>query len=459
MQQQRIIKQDPQTIFDVLLQHSGAISGLFDFMSSNSLTVLDIPEGEYIAPGVINEDVVTVLNPSSVEYPVIGSMSGTDPYNVTVTVNGQPFNIWQAGTTQDIVVKDTSGNILTVSGSGNDLLVELPERSWQRPTKWLTRPVIPSNDNCYWLLFALFSQSPNWLSLGGINWFSGSTVVEVYSDVSLPPVATITSGFTNLMFGYNIGLPGSEFRGYRQVWLKIKSSNGSRNTSFNIGASGTTTYGNRPINILEIIVSNDTNVISGTVNFGSSSQPASMLESVVFKNFKLKNISSLFNSATNLQNLEISPGTYDIDIATNAFNLCPLRTLPEGVLFRPVNATTIFTASNIEEIDPVSLSVSVVSSSKAKRIRLRNMSSQTFSIELTGLLNCISLCLDGYKVSHNITQTSVFGVVGFAEYANSLGFANVGGIITMTSLQYSSFGGSGSSVETTLYTKGWNIFY
>lgn len=43
-----------QTVLDILLEGSGAISGLFDFLKVNSLDSLDIPEGFYLKSDVIN---------------------------------------------------------------------------------------------------------------------------------------------------------------------------------------------------------------------------------------------------------------------------------------------------------------------------------------------------------------------------------------------------------------------
>lgn len=53
-----INKKDDQSIFDVLLENGGALSGLFDFLHANNLTSIDIPAGTYIAPEVMKREVV-----------------------------------------------------------------------------------------------------------------------------------------------------------------------------------------------------------------------------------------------------------------------------------------------------------------------------------------------------------------------------------------------------------------
>ncbi|HRO76658.1 MAG TPA: hypothetical protein PLP27_10980 [Crocinitomicaceae bacterium] len=55
----------------MMLQYGGALSGLFEFMNSNDLKDLDISEGEYIAPEVLNADVASSLNPLGLKVPTV----------------------------------------------------------------------------------------------------------------------------------------------------------------------------------------------------------------------------------------------------------------------------------------------------------------------------------------------------------------------------------------------------
>lgn len=54
-----ITKDERQTVFDVLLENAGAISGLFDFLKANNLQELDVPAGEYLAPIILKSEVVS----------------------------------------------------------------------------------------------------------------------------------------------------------------------------------------------------------------------------------------------------------------------------------------------------------------------------------------------------------------------------------------------------------------
>lgn len=71
MQKARIYKDERQSIFDLLLQYSGAISGLFEFLNENKLQDIDLSEGEFIAPDLINADVAKSLNPKGLLTPTV----------------------------------------------------------------------------------------------------------------------------------------------------------------------------------------------------------------------------------------------------------------------------------------------------------------------------------------------------------------------------------------------------
>lgn len=119
-----------QSIFDAVLQSSGAISALFDFMNANGLTSLDIPSGEYLAANVINPEVVNYLaenNPSTVlvtpqmasVIPIgyVSNSDGTflievpggdtvelDDVQVVVNINGVQANSFTAPAMADIII-------------------------------------------------------------------------------------------------------------------------------------------------------------------------------------------------------------------------------------------------------------------------------------------------------------------------------------------------------------------
>lgn len=53
-----INKDKRQSVFDFLLEKTGAISGLFEFLNKNNLTDVDVPEGEYVMNDVVKKEVV-----------------------------------------------------------------------------------------------------------------------------------------------------------------------------------------------------------------------------------------------------------------------------------------------------------------------------------------------------------------------------------------------------------------
>ena len=107
-----ISKYENQTVFDVLLIHSGAISGLFDFLESNGLTELNIPEGQYITPEVLRKEVVEFLSAKNV--PATVATSGGIAYGapVIVRLNDNILGSYRVGDANNILLKDQDNNLI-----------------------------------------------------------------------------------------------------------------------------------------------------------------------------------------------------------------------------------------------------------------------------------------------------------------------------------------------------------
>lgn len=101
MQAPRITNIAPQTILDIMLQYGGALSGLFEFMNSNGLKDLNIIEGEYIAPQVLNADVANSLNPFRITVPTI--------------VTGEYSTEYYLADNEDNFIVDGEGNFILVN--------------------------------------------------------------------------------------------------------------------------------------------------------------------------------------------------------------------------------------------------------------------------------------------------------------------------------------------------------
>lgn len=106
-----ITKYENQTVFDLLLYHAGAISGLFEFLNKNGLEGVEIPEGNYLSPDVLKPEVVeffaTRLNDYLIETGTDGGLGFSAP--AVVKVNGNLLTTVPAGATENVEVLQSSG--------------------------------------------------------------------------------------------------------------------------------------------------------------------------------------------------------------------------------------------------------------------------------------------------------------------------------------------------------------
>lgn len=102
-----ITKYENQSVFDLLLQNAGAISGLFEFLENNSLSELDIPEGNYVAPEVLNKKVFEYFASKNTEVSIAtGGQGVAHGAPVIITLNGAPFGVYDQGTENNILLVD-----------------------------------------------------------------------------------------------------------------------------------------------------------------------------------------------------------------------------------------------------------------------------------------------------------------------------------------------------------------
>jgi len=136
-----IKKHIDQSIFDVLLENSGALSGLFEFLHANNLTSLDIPAGEYIAPEILKPEVVNFFMKLNFEknLHLVSSDNVLPAYQIIIQAINSAAEIIASGMyapgtgTQELIIPDGSvdvlnslGNIvsnsITISGSNSQAL-------------------------------------------------------------------------------------------------------------------------------------------------------------------------------------------------------------------------------------------------------------------------------------------------------------------------------------------------
>ncbi len=105
-----IHKDERQSVFDFILEKTGAISGLFEFLNKNNLTDVDVPAGEYIVGDVLKEDIVKFFAALA---PDVSVATGT----VTI-LNGSVF----------VEAKNSNGDVVaTKMISLIDNVIEVPD--------------------------------------------------------------------------------------------------------------------------------------------------------------------------------------------------------------------------------------------------------------------------------------------------------------------------------------------
>lgn len=250
-----INKKDDQSIFDVLLENGGALSGLFDFLHANNLTSIDIPSGTYIAPEVMKQEVVdfySKLN-SNTNFSLASSDVSLPAYTILIqainTLNEviasgnyapgtgvqqleipdghiQATNsdgdvistdIYIPGTTAHIEIPNInfidSNGISSSVPAGTDIIAQpcgVPAH-WTRNPDWLPLGTVAAGSNRFSGLFAVYETQKNVCTIQcetgtrTIDWGDGTTQVAssglLYTKVY--DYATITSPIITDEFGYN----------------------------------------------------------------------------------------------------------------------------------------------------------------------------------------------------------------------------------------------------------------
>ncbi|NBR15972.1 MAG: hypothetical protein EBU01_15555, partial [Crocinitomicaceae bacterium] len=90
-----IEKKEKQSILDVVLENSGAISSLFEFMEVNNLTSLEIPSGKYIATQELNPSIVQFFKTLRLKSNVFPITSETPPY-IPPTTGGGSVHVYNS---------------------------------------------------------------------------------------------------------------------------------------------------------------------------------------------------------------------------------------------------------------------------------------------------------------------------------------------------------------------------
>lgn len=183
-----INKYEGQTVFDLLLTHAGAISGLFEFLSENNLTQLDIPEGQYIAPTMINENVSSYFLSQEVVSVATGSQSIAHGAPVVLTLNGAPLGEYFVGQTNNISLVDQNNDEIIPLSILNDVVRVNVPNSNPRTTSPLMKTGDPSDGNVGRIgdFFTLGENSV----FGNTDRFKDRFGTDVYADTIVIDLST-----------------------------------------------------------------------------------------------------------------------------------------------------------------------------------------------------------------------------------------------------------------------------
>lgn len=118
-----IEKKDKQTILDVVLENTGAISSLFDFIEANNLSSLEIPTGKYIATPELNPSVVSFFKSINAKSNIFPITTNTPPFIPT----GGDIHLFNSDLSIDEVISAPADRELldvtiTIKNSANETI-------------------------------------------------------------------------------------------------------------------------------------------------------------------------------------------------------------------------------------------------------------------------------------------------------------------------------------------------
>lgn len=277
-----INKYEGQSVFDVLLINGGAISGLFEFLELNELDELNIPEGDYLAPVVLNALVVDFFSALSPEAQIVSNGGVAHGAPSFLTLNGADFLELAQGSLIDVQLLDQDDNpIVPISVVGNVVKVDVPEvvpnAWWTRPAGWLAMPTINAGDNKFAGLAAVYENDDlNYYYLSGwsaINWGDGNTTDTAHQFI----YSTITSDVLVDADGLN----------YKTVLVTANLGSGSLVTE----------QANKSYNWLDILM--DGTTLTGNLLFN--------YQSVNYKTerFRIRNIGCSYIGLNNFKSIKV----------------------------------------------------------------------------------------------------------------------------------------------------------
>lgn len=473
-----INKYEKQSVFDLLLENSGAISGLFEFLKSNHLSELEIPSGEYLLEEVLKKDVVDFFEGINAYNAIstgtitsfadgfmlvevrnsLGDLIATKNISLTdyyvdvedsdITINGESVGSVPSTASKDLTVK-LNGSL---AGSWNDMTQEwevvsaIPSDGWQRPSDWLPIADTAPGTEKIQLLLAVYETSVNNIAFICTNNYH----VSVSNGIS----TSVASGVKfQALIDWNTVDPSTlTSGGYRQVLVTITPQSGNQLHVFNCAVSYTG-FTNKATNVLDAVF--DYVGLKGA-DFGVDIQPFNMLQRVFIRTGSA--VPYLYRCMALKSFIAANGGTQTQYNQTFSFT---------GIEKTPPldfsNATVMygtFRDSLIKEF------IAVTTTADLTDIMFYNTPVRVVEMDGNAVTSCTSMfvnCPDlhrlifrGLKISLTISNTNINTEQAQLDFFNSI--ANLTGFasktITMVGLiQYP------ATVHVLATSKNWNIIY
>ena len=422
------------TTFESQLVPSGAVTAIF---VDDSIVTLRNSEGVFLGNNNIKPE------------------SSSDIIAPDVTINfetesGQPA--WSdtipAGVTKTITIPDG-----------------VPAAGWYRPLEWLKQPAI-DDENVIWELMAVYpgDQNPYTNNLQA----TGGVTIEFYTDRDTDSPFYTTTTNNNTLIDYNDCLPSTEFRNYRQCWVKsYPTVNGNNWGTISFGTAHTV-YGVYSSQILERIISCNSAhpMLSTNFSMGIGGGNPFLVENLEFRNkFCLINWYEALYYTYSLRRIwsenygEITGGGSS---CRGMFTQSRIQDQPINIALKPTISYFCYNSSNINEaiIDfstTTGLQGNEFNGVSLQRIIGLNMGNLTGTVGNLNNIGTYYIELHGYRLGHALNGNAMRGEEVFKAWVDSLGNASGTQTITVSTLQFNSFGGLGSYVDDEVDAKGFTL--
>jgi hypothetical protein len=279
---------------------------------------------------------------------------------------------------------------------------------YTRPLDWLPIPTIATDEQVYYLLYAVFNDGSNHIAFKAtgaytVDWGDGSATENKNTGVQAEHTYTYSSCSDLTVFGY------------KQALIKITPQAGQNLTGLNIGVNHSLIANWGAVNIIDIVI-HSKYFVSWNSYAGNGQYPLLCERFYIMKAANVISAGAIMRSAYNFKQLIVPETTafstyvYGFQ-GNNALQYCPLTTTSNAAnlsyLFDDCRA--LFGAE-IDIAGAIYLNYMFRYDYSLKRVRLDNCDDVTACVDL--FTNCVSLSevlLNGMKISFTIQNAKMSG--------------------------------------------------